>query len=96
MYVQLMYRHDSVQRPVRALKILCNYYDVVRGLNDINEALLLRSIPAGWLPCAADRILLTVVNEQEGSTGQRGLRYFLNWGRFFDCYVLELWNSPPH
>ena len=95
MYIQLMWRHNSVQYPVKSTHILCNYYDVVRGQDSINETVLLKYIPVGWLPAQPSEILLTVVNER-GSLGQRNLKYFRSWARLFDCYILELWNSTPH
>lgn len=93
MYIQLMHRHYGVHKPIRHLEIPCNFRDVYIADDNINEELLIQNIPEGWLPVAPNLILLTKANEY-GSDGQSNLNIFRPWGKYFDCYVLELLENP--
>lgn len=93
MYIQLMYRHYGIHRPIKHLEIPCEFSDVYLNEDNINEDLLLANIPEGWLPTASNNILLTVADKY-GSTGQRGLNKFRSWAKYFDAYCLELHKEP--
>ena len=93
MYIQLYHRHHGVHSPIKHMKIDCNLSDVYFGQDHINEELLLEHIPAGWLPVAPDKILLTV-GSNSGSTGQCNLGKFMSWSKYFDSYMLELIQEP--
>ena len=89
MYIQLMHRHYGVHEPVKHMEIPCEFSEVYLGEDNINEELLLKNIPEGWLPTHPGLILLAVGNKY-GSTGQRGLSKFRSWAKYFDAYCLEL------
>lgn len=93
MYIQLMRRHYGMHSPIKHIEIPCEFSDVYKGDDNINEKLLLNSIPDGWLPVEPRKILLTVADEY-GSTGQSYLDVFRNWSKYFDSYVLELIEKP--
>jgi len=57
----------------------------------INEKKLLEELPSDFLPTEASNVLLTIDNKDRG-TGQRGLKIFKNWAKYFDSYVLSLIN----
>lgn len=89
MYIQLMHRHHGLHSPVKHVEIPCEFSEVYLGDDNINEELLLTHIPEGWLPTKPSSILLTVADKY-GTTGQRGLKKFLSWAKYFDAYCLEL------
>lgn len=93
MYIQLMHRHYGVHVPIKHLEIDCDFDEVYLGLDHINEELLLKSIPEGWLPTNTEKILLTVADKY-GSTGQYNLVKFRPWAKYFDAYCLELHKEP--
>ena len=95
MYIQLMRRHLSVQRPVKSLWLPCRLEQVALPDGSLNETMLLHLIPARWLPAKPEEILITLAHAR-GSTGLKNLRIFRPWARHFDCYVLELWHEEPH
>lgn len=93
MYIQLMHRHYGVHKPIKNIEIPCDFSDVYIAEDHINEELLLKNIPDGWLPTKPSKILLTVEAEH-GVTGQYGLEKFCSWAKYFDAYVLELHKEP--
>lgn len=93
MYIQLMHRHFGLHEPIKHTQISCDFSKIYLGEDNINEELLLRSIPEGWLPTKPNNILLTV-GDKYGTTGQCGLSKFRSWGKYFDSYVLELHREP--
>lgn len=93
MYIQLMHRHHGFHEPIKHIEIPCEFSRVYLGEDNINEDLLIESIPEGWLPVDASKILLTKADDN-GSTGQRGLSKFRSWSKYFDAYVLELHEKP--
>ena len=93
MYIQLMHRRYGVHSPIKHTEIPCEFSEVYIGEDNINEELLLESIPEGWLPVEPNKILLGVA-DKNGSSGQRGLNKFLSWGKYFSSYVLELHEEP--
>ena len=93
MYIQLMHRHYGMHSPVKHIEIPCEFSEVYLGEDNINEDLLLDSMPNGWLPTKAENILLAVADKY-GSTGQRKLTKFRSWAKYFDAYCLELHKEP--
>lgn len=93
MYIQLMHRHHGFHEPIKHIEIPCEFSKVYLGEDNINEDLLIESIPEGWLPVETNKILLTKADDN-GSTGQRGLSKFRSWSKYFDAYVLELHEKP--
>lgn len=93
MYIQLMSRHFGVHTPIKHIEIPCNFSEVYKGDDNIDEEILIKSIPECWLPVSPEKILLTVADEA-GSTGQRNLSRFMSWRKYFDSYVLELYEKP--
>lgn len=93
MYIQLMHRHYGCHRPIKHLEIDCDFNKVYLGVDQINEELLLKSIPEGWLPTKPSLILLNVCNKY-GGIGQSNLNVFRNWAKYFDAYCLELHKEP--
>lgn len=93
MYIQLMHRHYGLHSPIKHIEIPCEFSDIYRGEDNINEELLLESIPEGWLPTKTENILLATADKY-GSTGQRGLNKFRSWAKYFDAYCLELHKEP--
>lgn len=93
MYIQLSHRSYGIHESIKHIEIPCNFADVYHGDNRIDERLLLDNIPDGWLPTKPKNILLTVNNER-GGTGQNNLNYFRPWAKYFDCYVLALYEKP--
>lgn len=88
-----MYRNYGVHKPIKHIEIPCDFHDIYMGEDHINEELLIQNIPDGWLPCKANQILLTVADEH-GSRGQYVNKVFRLWAKYFNCYVLELIESP--
>lgn len=93
MYIQLMHRHYGLHEPIKHTEIPCNFGDVYISEDNINEDILLKNIPEGFLPAEPSKILLTV-GDRYGTTGQVGLKRFRNWAKYFDSYVLELHKDP--
>lgn len=93
MYIQLMHRHYGLHSPVKHIEIPCEFSEVCLGEDNINEELLLQSIPEGWLPTKSENILLAKADKY-GSTGQRNLKKFRSWAKYFDAYCLELHKEP--
>lgn len=93
MYIQLMHRQYGLHSPVKHIEIPCEFSDVYLGEDNINEELLLKHIPEGWLPTKTEQILLAV-GDNHGSTGQRNLTKFGSWEKYFDAYCLVLLKEP--
>lgn len=93
MYIQLMHRHYGIHSPVKRVEISCGFEEVCQG-GKINEDILLKNIPDEWLPDKPGNILITIADEH-GSTGQYKLKKFRSWAKYFDAYVLELWDKNP-
>lgn len=93
MYIQLMHRHYGLHSPIKHIEIPCEFSEVYLGDDNINEELLLESIPKDWLPTKIENILLAVADKY-GSTGQRSLNKFRSWAKYFDAYCLELHKEP--
>lgn len=93
MYIQLMHRHYGMHEPIKHTEIPCEFSDVYLSEDNINEELLLKNIPEGWLPTKPNLILLTV-GDKYGSTGQYGLKKFRSWAKYFDAYCLEIHKEP--
>lgn len=93
MYIQLMHRHYGLHEPIKHIEIHCNFSDVCITNENINEELLLKNIPNGWLPTEPSKILLTIADKY-GSTGQYNLNKFRPWAKYFDAYCLELHKEP--
>ena len=94
MYLNLLRRTRNVQRTVKTLWLPCALEQVTLPDGHINEQMLLRIIPAGWLPAKPSEILLSIAYPW-GSQGLKRLTAFRPWARHFDCYVLELWRDEP-
>ena len=93
MYIQLMHRHHGMHKPIKHTEIPCEFSDVYLSEDNINEELLLKNIPEGWLPTKPNLILLTV-GDKYGSIGQYGLKKFRSWAKYFDAYCLEIHKEP--
>lgn len=93
MYIQLMHRHYGLHSPIKHIEIPCEFSEVYLSNDNINEELLLESIPKDWLPTKVENILLAVADKY-GSTGQCGLNKFRSWAKYFDAYCLELHKEP--
>ena len=95
MYLNLLRRTRNVQRPVKSLWLPCTLEQVTLPNGHVNEQMLLRIIPAGWLPAKPSETLLSIAYPW-GSQGLKQLTVFRPWARGFDCFVLELWHNEPH
>jgi hypothetical protein len=71
------------------IEIPCSFSDVYHCVDNIDEELLLKSIPDKYLPVPANEVLI-LVSDKYGCTGQCGLEKFRNWSKYYDCYSLEL------
>lgn len=106
MKVILLYRRDSIHEYQKDIDIPGQLKDYLEGMpedfdgaNDsryrgsfdshINEDKLIKAIPGGFLPHEPRQMLLTI-GDKDGSTGQRDLKVFSNWGKWFNTYILEL------
>ena len=94
MYLNLMRRTRNVQRSVKTLWLPCALEQVTID-GHLNEQMLLRIIPPGWLPSKPSETLVSIAYPW-GSQGLKRLTLFRPWARHFDCYVLELWRDEPH
>lgn len=94
MYVQVMRRHLSVQRPVKKLWLPARLEQLLLPDGRVDESMLLHMLPAGWLPARPGEMLLSIAHAR-GSSGLRYVKIFRPWERHFDCYVLELWHEEP-
>lgn len=94
MYLQLLRRTRNVQRPVKTLWLPCPLEEATLPGGVLNESMLLRMIPAGWLPAPPSETLVSLAYPW-GSRGLKRLTRFRPWGRHFDCYVLEIWRDEP-
>ena len=95
MKVILNRRHFGVHTPVKEAVIEGEFTDYYLGEDQINEDLLLKNLPKGFLPVDPSKVLLSVQNVNDageviGATGQIGLKIFRNWAKYFDAYNLEL------
>lgn len=95
MKISLWRRQYGIHEKVKETTIEGDFNDYYKGEDDINEDLLMQNIPEKFLPKKPERILISVqsVNssgEVTGGTGQRRLKVFKNWAKYFDSYVLEL------
>ena len=94
MYLYLLRRTRNVQRSVKSLWLPCRLEQVATPDGRLDEQMLLRIVPPGWLPVKASEILLSVAYPW-GSLGLKRLKAFRPWARGFDCYVLELRRDEP-
>ena len=94
MYLNLLRRTRNVQRTVKTLWLPCALEQVAVD-GRLNEQMLLRMIPPGWLPSKPSETLVSIAYPW-GSQGLKRLTLFRPWARHFDCYVLELWRDEPH
>lgn len=94
MYLRLLRRHNGVQRTVKDLWLPIRLDQAALPDGRINEELLLRVLPPGWLPERPENVLLTLAHAG-GSTGLRRLERFRPWARHFDAWVLEAWRDEP-
>jgi hypothetical protein len=96
MKVILYRRHYGIHTPVKETEIDGKFEDYYLGEDQINEDLLLKNLPKGFLPVDPSKVLLSVqiINDETGEIvsgrGQRGLKKFRNWAKYFDAYNLEL------
>jgi hypothetical protein len=95
MKVILNHRHYGIHTPVKETEIEGKFEDYYFGEDQINEDLLLKNLPEGFLPISPSKVLLMVqevnsTGEIIGGKGQRGLSKFRNWAKYFDSYSLEL------
>ena len=93
MYLNLLRRTRNVQRTVKTLWLPCALEQVTLD-GRLNEQMLLRIIPPGWLPSKPSETLVSIAYPW-GSQGLKRLTLFRPWARHFDCYVLELWRDEP-
>ena len=94
MYLKLLRRTRNVQRPVKSLWLPVPLEQATLPGGRLDESMLLRVIPPGWLPVPPPEILVSVAYPW-GSRGLKRLSTFRPWARHFDCYVLELWRDEP-
>ena len=94
MYLNLLSRTRNVQRPIKNLWLPCALEQLTLPDGRLDETMLLRIIPAGWLPAKPSETLLSIAYPW-GSQGLKQLTVFRPWARGFDCYVLELWHNEP-
>ena len=94
MYVQLLRRSGIYQRTAKGLWLPVRLDQIVWPDGRLNEEMLLRILPKGWLPAPPGEILVSLAHSR-GSTGLRQLSRFRPWARHFDCWVLELWREEP-
>ena len=99
MKLTLSRRRHGIHQPVRTCEVPGRTSDYVRSRPDailgrtytVVEDKLLAALPAGFLPHASTRILLTVSDgPDEGSTAVVTPRRFRPWGKYFDAYILLL------
>lgn len=96
MKVTLAHRHYGVHENVAETEVPGEFSDyatpkpgATRDDYVIDEDKLLAALPEGFLPRQPSRILLAVEDET-GGTGQRGLKRFRDWAKYFDAYCLNL------
>lgn len=94
MYIQLMHRHYGVHEPVKHMELPCTFDEVYHGNDIIDEDRLLELIPDDWLPVTPSKILLVAVDDSGCGTGQYNVEHFMVWAKYFDAYVLEIFDKP--
>ena len=97
MKVELAHRHHGVHTRYREIHVAGKLSDYYGGEDKVDEQLLLDRLPDGFLPVPAKQILLCVEDDPNNpgcGTGQRGLKLFRNWAKYFDCYSLTIAEEP--
>lgn len=89
MVVILFHRHHGYSSRIKEAVIPGDFTDYYKGLDNIEEKRLLDNLPASFLPTQPQNVLLTVGGETS-STGQRNLKYFRDYEKYFDAYSIEL------
>lgn len=92
MKIKLFHRHYGVHTFIREAEVNVLLKSIYHGEDDINEPRLLGILPPSLLPkgLTASVVLVTVADSRGIGTGQRGLKLFRNWAKYFDAYVIEL------
>lgn len=95
MKVVLFQRKNGYHKHIKEVEIEGVLSDYYRGIDTINENLLLDKLPEDFLPINHSRVLLSVAEVDDkgkvyGSIGQRGLISFMNWAKYFNAYSIEL------
>lgn len=94
MYIQLLKNHwGSYNNPIKHMKIDCKFSEIYLGEGNIDEELLLKHIPEGWLPDIPENILLAV-SDRYGTIMQYNLNKFRPYASYIDSYCLELRKDP--
>lgn len=88
MYIQLYHRHYGVHRPI---EIPCDFNEIYKDEDNINETLLLKSLPKNYINIIKPNLTLLVVD----STVQCGLKIFRSWGKYYDSDVLYIYSNKP-
>lgn len=101
MIIKLYHRHYGIHSLVKAVEIKGGFSDYCKknpnanNYNDkyiIAEERLIENLPPDLLPNKPQATLLTVGNER-GSTGLYNVNVFMVWAKYFDSYVLELFEE---
>lgn len=100
MKVTLAHRHYGIHRQVAETEIPGDFSDYAtpdpQGRRDdylIDEDKLIAALPDGFLRVPAPRTLLAV-SDDLGGTGQRDLKRFKDWAKYFDADCLNLVKAP--
>lgn len=94
MKIKLFKRHYGIHRFIKEVefpRVLLK--TIYKGEDNIDEVLLLTVMPENFLPkgIQPNKVLLMVANSDGiGSTGQRGLKLFRNWSKYYDSFSIEL------
>ena len=101
MKIKLYFRHFGIHKLEKEIEISADFNDIAEILPKesennvsnnyrINEDMLIKLLPQGFLPKEPKKILLSVNNGDDTSSGQVGLNHFMNWSKYFDAYCLEI------
>jgi hypothetical protein len=100
MKIKLWHRHHGIHNLIKESEIegtLRKYATRKAPREDdyiIKEDILISALPEDFLPVKVNKIMLCVEDKNKsGSTGQRSLKKFRNWAKYFDAYTIELCRS---
>ncbi len=87
-----LYHRTVLSHKIKQIEVPGQFDDYYIEEDNINESLLIDTLPIGFLPTTPSKILISVFDDEteQSSTGQRGLRLFKNWSKYFSCYMLIL------
>ena len=102
MKVKLTHRNFGIHETVSVAEIPGSFAEYAvpspgnedRDEWEIDDAKLLATLPAGFLPVAARHVLLGVEDDL-GGTAHSGTTVFRRWAKYFDAYMLWLVREVP-